>query len=63
MSKSELRWVGNVPTQAGWYWVQWPDGRKTLWSFDTSDDLDSEYLNKKAVLFYGPLEPPEDNEE
>lgn len=60
---SSLQWKSETPTEPGWYWVRWPDGRKTLWSFDTTDDFDAKYLeNKQVVAFYGPLEPPEDDE-
>lgn len=59
---SDLTWRDEMPTKAGWYWIKWKDGRKSLWSFDTSDDFDSEYLKSRAVLFLGPLEPPEGDE-
>lgn len=59
---NELKWTTKVPTVQGWYWVKWKDGSKTLWFFEDSDGWDTHKLTKDADKFYGPLQPPEDDE-
>lgn len=56
--QSKLRWQRQVPTEQGWYWIQYPGGRKAMWFFDCSD-WDINELSK-ADKFYGPIKPPED---
>lgn len=59
---SDLKWQYEVPTAVGWYWVSYPGGRKSMWFFDGSEE-DSRELNKTADRFYGPLQPPEDDDQ
>lgn len=63
---SELRWTNTVPTVQGWYWIKWNKGERDegqvgLWFFDCSE-WDVHQLRTRASRYYGPLQPPEDNE-